>query len=91
MYRIRKYVKPSVLKSIYYSLIYSHIVYAIQVWGSASDSDLRKILTLQKKAVRMMTFKDQFPKIPGRLNPSTPLFQELGILKVKDVFKIQSV
>ena len=38
MYRIRKYLKLHVLKSIYYSLVYSHIVYAIQVWGSANES-----------------------------------------------------
>ena len=89
MYRIRKYINLNVLKSIYYSLIYSHIVYAIQVWGSAKESDLKRILKLQKKVVRMMTYKDQFPKLPGRLNPSNPLFLELGILKVHDVFKLQ--
>ena len=33
MYRIRKYVNTNILKSLYYSLIYSHIVYAIQIWG----------------------------------------------------------
>ena len=48
MYRIRKYVDLAVLKSIYYSLTYSHIVYAIQVWGPATDSELDKILILQK-------------------------------------------
>ena len=35
----------------------------------------------------MMLFKDQYPQIPGPLNPSNPLFLELGILKVDDVFK----
>ena len=89
MYRIRKYLNPHVLKSIYYSLIYSHIVYAIQVWGSADDSELDKILVLQKKAVRMMAFKDQYPPLPGPLNPADPLFFDLGILKVQDVFKLQ--
>ena len=89
MYRIRKYLNINVLKNIYYSLIYSHIVYAIQVWGSADDTDLENILILQKRAVRMMTYKDQYPQIPGPLNPSDPLFSVLGILKVKDVFKLQ--
>ena len=79
------------MKSIYYSLIYSHIVYAIQVWGSANDSELNKILILQKKAVRMMLFKDQYPQISGCLNPSDPLFSELSILKIHDVFKLQIV
>ena len=49
MYRIRKYVDLHVLKSVYYRLIYSHIVYAIQVWGSANETELYKILILQKK------------------------------------------
>ena len=91
MYRIRKYVDLKVLKSVYYSLIYSHIVYAIQVWGSANVTELDKILILQKKTVRMMTHKDQYPQIPGPRNPSDPIFVELGILKVEDVFKLQVV
>ena len=89
MYRIRKYVDLHVLKSVYYSLIYSHIVYAIQVWGSANATELDKILILQKKAVRMMTYKDQYPQIPGPRNPSDPIFAELCILKVQDVFKLK--
>ena len=36
-----------------------------------------------------MTYKDQYPQIPGPRNPSDPIFVELGILKVKDVFKLQ--
>ena len=64
------------------------IIYAILVWGSANDTELEKILILQKKAVRMMLFKDQYPQIPGPLNPSDPLFTELGILKIHDVFKL---
>ena len=89
MYRIRKYLNLNTLKSIYYSLIYSHIVYAIQVWGSANDTELVKILTLQKKAVRMMMYKDQYPPMSGPLNPSNPLFSALEILKIHDVFKLQ--
>ena len=89
MYRIRKYVDIQVLKSVYYSLIYSHIVYAIQVCGSANVTELDKILILQKKAVRMMTYKDQYPQISSPLNPSDPIFVDLGILKVQDVFRLQ--
>ena len=73
--------------NIYYSLIFSHIVYAIQVWGSANETELNKILTLQKKAVRMMTNNDIFPAVPGPLISSEPLFKELQILRIDDVFK----
>ena len=91
MYRIRKYVNINILKSLYYSLIYSHIVYAIQIWGSASNTELEKILILQKKAMRMMMYKDQYPPIHGPLNPSNPIFVKLAILKVNDVFKLQVI
>ena len=82
MYRIRDHVNLSILKSVYYSLIYSHLIHAIQVWGFASDTELDRILTLQKKAV-CMTCKDQYPQIPD------PLFAELEILKIHDAFKLQ--
>ena len=36
-----------------------------------------------------MTFKDQFPEIPGPLFPSAPLFKELELLKVKEIFILQ--
>ena len=90
MYRLRDFVNLNVLKNLYYSLIYSHIVYAIQVWGSANITETNKILLLQKKAVRMIVRKDQYPQSPGPLHPSNPLFFELGILKVQDVFKLHT-
>ena len=31
MYKLRPYINPTMLKNIYYSLIYSHMIYAIQV------------------------------------------------------------
>ena len=36
-----------------------------------------------------MLYKDQYPQLPGPLNPTNPLFLELGILKIYDVFKLQ--
>ena len=61
MYKIRHYVNLSVLKSVYYSLVYSHLVYAIEVWGSACDTVLKKLFVQNRKAVRMMVCKDNYP------------------------------
>ena len=88
MYKLREFMNIKMLINIYYSLIYSHLVYAIHVWGSACDTELNKILILQKKAVRMITKNDQYPLVPGPLVPSNPIFKELGILKVSDIFKL---
>ena len=39
----------------------------------------------------MMTYKDYYPQIPGKLHPSDPIFKELNIPKVHDVIKMQVV
>jgi hypothetical protein len=90
MYKLREFINTKMLVNIYYSLIYySHIVYGIQVWGSACDTELNKILILQKKAVRMITKNDHYPQVPGPLIlTSNPIFKDLKILKVEDVFKL---
>ena len=63
----------NLLKTLYYSLIYPHLLYAIEVWGSADTSALNSLLVLQKRIVRLLSNSDtrlsdySFP-------PSTPLF-----------------
>ena len=49
MYKIRSFVNPSILVTLYYSIIYPHLLYGIQVWGSACDSYVNRLLILQKK------------------------------------------
>ena len=58
MYKLREFMNTKMLINIYYSLIYSHMVYAIQVWDSASDTEFNKILVFQKKAVQMIRDND---------------------------------
>ena len=77
------------MKNVYYSLIYSHILYAIEVRGSAFKTELNKVLILQKRTIRLVTFNDGFPLIPGPLWPTDPLFIKLNFMKVKDIYKYQ--
>ena len=73
MYKLRPYLPLNVMKSIYYSLVYSHLIYAIEVWGAAFKTELNKLFVLQKRAVRLMTYKDNFPLHPGPLSHTEPL------------------
>ena len=68
--KLRNCMEPKLLKTIYYCLVYSHLSYGIHAWGSACESDLNKILILQKKAARIMT-GNQYFQIYGE--PATPL------------------
>ena len=56
--KARHYVTRSLLKSIYYALIYPHIFYGNVVWANAYQSHLDRLYKLQKKIVRIMTFKE---------------------------------
>ena len=87
MYKLRPFLPLKIMKNVYYSLIYSHLVYGIEVWGSACKTELNKLLVLQKRAMRLMTYNDQYPVIPGPLSPSNPIFIKLELLKIEEIFK----
>ena len=89
MYKLRPFLPLNVMKNVYYSLIYSQIIYAIEVWGSAVKSEMTKILILQKRVMRLMTFNDVFPSIPGPLRPTDSIFVTLCCMKVEDIYKYQ--
>ena len=84
--KLRQFVNMKMPKSIYYSLLYSHLVYAIQVWGSACSTEINNILVLQKRALRIITHNDYFPSVPGPLHPTDPLFHKLELPGVKIYF-----
>ena len=64
------------LKTIYYSIFNSHLIYACQVWGQ-NENCLKKLSSLQNKAIRIINFKQQD-------FPINELYYANGILKIKD-------
>jgi len=50
---IRSYVPSSVLRILYFSLIYSHVSYGLAAWGSSKSSNLTKIGKLMRKVWRL--------------------------------------
>ena len=101
MNRIRNYVTDNTLKLIYHSLIYPHLLYGISVWGNADITHLDSLRILQKKAVRIISNKHKnihsLFTLPGDpemywlfdtfiKEASTPLFNNLNILKISDIF-----
>ena len=91
---LRPCMETNLLVNLYYSLVYSHIIYGIHVWGSASLSVLGKIQVLQNKAVRVISKVQHFQIYGQPLGPlpsSDPLYKNLEILKLGDVFKFHVV
>ena len=82
IYKIRDNCSDSVLRSLYFSLFNSHLTYALSVWGNCDAIHSNKLLLLQKKIVRAISFAKFH-------DPSKPLFKELNILSFDDLYKCQ--
>ena len=59
LYKLRYFVDTKIIKTLYYSLVYPHLIYGIEVWGSADETHLNKLLILQKKIVRLICYSDK--------------------------------
>ena len=72
----------SVLICIYSSLFQSQLSYGLMAWGSASKNLIEKLVLLQKKVVRIIANASYTAN-------TKPLFKELDILNVWDLFDHQ--
>ena len=85
IFKLKKLGTPVyTLKSVYFALFQSYLNYGLCVWGQASSEDLKKIETLQKKVIRVITGAEIDAD-------SGILFKELGILKIKDLLHFKNV
>ena len=54
--KVRHYTPKPLLKTIYYSLFNSHLIYASQIWGQTKTEIFKKLEKLQDKAIRIINF-----------------------------------
>ena len=70
------------MKTLYYSLIHSHLSYGTLLWGSAFQYRLHQLEVIQKKSVRNIC--------NAKYNAHTgPLFKQLRIPKLVDIYNSQ--
>lgn len=81
--KARKSLNASTLKTLYYSMIYPHFTYCIEVWGNASSAYINSLFRLQKKTVRII-------KSSAFRASTDPIFKELKLLKVSQIY-IQNI
>ena len=77
------YTLKYLLKTIYYSLFNSHVIYASQIWGQSKSDHFRKLVELQDKALRIINF------LPDRA-PLSDIYKNSKILKLPDYIALQN-
>ena len=80
--KLRHFTSKDTLISVYYSIFYSHILYACPVWTLTTLNNLNVISILQKKCLRIISFS------PFNSHTNN-LFIENKILKLDDIIKSQ--
>jgi hypothetical protein len=80
MRRVKRFVGPRILRTIYNSLILSRLSYGIALWGGTSDKATNKLKMQQKKAVRIITKA----KAMEHTEPKQKCHK---ILKLEDLYK----
>ena len=82
LFKLKKMRVPSsVLKQIYYSLIYSLLNYNILAYGGTYNTHLNRLILLQKRAIRLVCGA-------SFLAHTDPLFSQTGILKFQDIYRL---
>lgn len=82
MRQVKGFLSRNLLKTLYFSLIHPYLSYCNIIWGNASNLALNKLTILQKRALRLIShskFRDH----------TSPLFKQLKILKLSDIYKFQ--
>ena len=79
---LRQYVDPLTLKTVYFSLIYSHLQNCISSWGLAHANALNPLEKLHKRIIRNITSSPY-------LEHTTPLFFKLNLSKIHDICNLE--
>ena len=54
MFKLKQYMLRKALQALYYSLKHTHLLYGLPICGSTHLSYLKKLITLQNKAVKLI-------------------------------------
>ena len=80
--KIRHYLPETALFKIYYAKIHSHLLYGLIIWISTFPTYLKKLITLQTKAVKFIC-------AAKFCDSSSPYYKRLKILKLTDLYKLE--
>ena len=80
--RVKNILPPPTLKVLYHSFIQPHIMYGLPAWGGCCAQSSKRIVSIQKRAIRTIT-KSYFSA------HTEPRMKKLGLLKFNDLYEQQ--
>ena len=80
--KVRHFLPINILVCLYNSLFSPFLQYGILVWGLTYETHINPVFLLQKRVIRAIAL-EHFT------SPTTPLFSDLKILKLRDLFQLK--
>ena len=80
--RVKRCIPLSSMKTLYNSLIFTHYSYCLEAWGSCQQRYLKRIKTIQKKAVRAVCKSNWH-------SHTEPRMKDMRVLKFEDQHEFQ--
>ena len=71
------------MKSMYFSLVYSKLIYCVTIWGSTVDSQLNRVQIAQNRVFRSMMKLRKYDSV-------REIYVNLKILRFKQIFEFFS-
>ena len=77
-YKIRQRLTPECRKALYFSMVYPHLTYAVELYGGAPESNIHKLQILQNKFLKILQLQGpRFPTSKLYINYNTHKIHEL--------------
>ena len=80
LYRIRDYLPMEARLNFYYAFIFPYLSYNVIIWGGTNNLHIEPVIIQHKRIIRIICNSQ-------RLDHTSPLFLQLGLLKFKDIYK----
>ena len=79
LYKTKRLVNQATMSVLYNSFIYPYLNYCIIIWGNTYQSYIQPLITLQKRAIRII-------KGARKFDTCDPFYSELRILKIREIY-----
>ena len=76
LHKTHDFLTKNTLRNLYYTFVYPHLIYCIEVWENTNDIHLDPLIKIQKKSVSVITFSHY-------LDSTAPIFHNVNILNFK--------
>ena len=80
---MKNYLSKHALFKLYYTLVHSHLIYGLIVWGNTYPTYFSKLIALQNKAPRFVTGSRRY------LN-ALPLYQKFNLMNLLNLHKFDT-